>query len=39
MEDKRSLPHVGKMTLFKPWVGKVISVQTMGGFTTITPIY
>ena len=27
------------MTLFKPWVGKVISGQTRSGFSVITPFF
>ena len=37
MKIKRSLPQVGKLTLFKLRVGKVILGQTIGGFTAITP--
>ena len=37
MENKRSLPQVGKVTFFKPRVGGVISVQITSGFTVITP--
>ena len=38
MENKRNIPQVGKMTLFKPWVGKVIFIQTTAGFSVITPL-
>ena len=27
---------MGKVTLFKPWIDKVISSQTTSGFTAIT---
>ena len=37
MKNKRNIPQVGKVTLFKPRVGKVISGQTTGGFGVITP--
>ena len=37
MENKRNIPQVGKVTLFKPRVGKVISGQTTGGFNVIVP--
>ena len=37
MENKQNIPQVGKVTLFKPRVGKVISGQTTGGFGVITP--
>ena len=36
-ENKRNIPQVGKVTLFKPWVGKVISGQITGKFSVITP--
>lgn len=31
MEDKRSLPQVGKVSIFKPQVGKMFFEQTTGG--------
>ena len=37
MENKRNIPQVGKVTLFKPRVGKVISGQTTGGLRVIIP--
>ena len=37
MENKRNIPQVGKVTLFKPQVDKVISGQITGGFSVITP--
>ena len=37
MENKRNIPQVGKVTLFKPRIGKVILDQTTGGFIVITP--
>ena len=37
MENKQNIPQVGKVTLFKPRVGKVISGQTTSGFSVITP--
>ena len=37
MENKWNIPQVGKVTLFKPQVGKVISGQTTSGFSVITP--
>ena len=36
MENKRNTPQVGKVTLFKPQVGKVISGQTTSEFSVIT---
>ena len=36
MENKRNIPQVGKVTLFKPQVGKVISGQTTSEFSVIT---
>jgi len=32
-----NLPQVGKVILFKRWVSKMISGQTTGEFTAITP--
>ena len=37
MENKWNIPQVGKVTIFKPRVGKMISGQTIGGFSVITP--
>ena len=37
MENKQNIPQVGKVTLFKPWVSKVILGQTTGGFLVINP--
>ena len=36
MENKWNIPQVGKVTLFKPRVGKVISGQTTSEFSVIT---
>ena len=36
-ENTRNIPHVGKVTLFKPRVDKLISGQTTGEFSVITP--
>ena len=35
-ENKQNIPQVGKVTLFKSRVGKVISGQTICGFSVIT---
>ena len=35
-KNKRNIPQVGKVTLFKPQVGKVISSQITYGFSLIT---
>ena len=35
MENKQNIPQVGKVTLFKPRVGKVILGQTTSGFSVI----
>ena len=35
MENKQNIPQVGKVTLFKLRVSKVISGQTTGGFSVI----
>ena len=37
MENKRNIPQVGKVTLFKPRVGKVISGQTTSKFSVTIP--
>ena len=37
MENKQNIPQVGKVTVFKPRVGKVILGQTTGEFSVITP--
>ena len=37
MRDKQNLSQVGKLTLFKSRVGKVISGQTIGRFIVISP--
>ena len=36
MKNTQNIPQVGKVTLFKPRIGKVISSQTTGGFSVIT---
>ena len=38
MKNKRNLPQVDKVTLFKPRISKVILSQITGGFTSITLI-
>ena len=37
MENKWNITQVGKVTLFRPRVGKVISDQTITGFSVMTP--
>ena len=37
MKNKRNILQVGKVTLCKPQVGKMILSQTTGGFSVITP--
>ena len=38
-KNKRNISQVGKVILFKPRIGIVISGQTTGGFSVITPKY